>query len=237
MLELSILSLPILGAYFFLSNTGCYKYYHKFLDKQRLIYSTLLWSAYFLLSLFIITLIIDIEIFFSYFSFKQMLIEVYKEVLIIACLLSFVLAHLLPPIINFYNRNRAYEIIADVINKLGNDLHKFLWTAFTNDKLIMISLKDSKVYIGFVDSFPDCDNFNFPYFKLFPLYSGYRSDQNRNLYITTNYFDAYENLKNFDKLGNIEKVIKTDELISVSFFNKELYDQFNYGSNKQISNN
>ncbi|MEM6737091.1 MAG: hypothetical protein AAF620_13580 [Bacteroidota bacterium] len=232
--DLNLLIFPLLGSYFFLSRTNYFKIRQQLLDRQRLIFTILLYALCFLTLSFIVASLI--KEWFPLFSYKILLLIPIKQKWVGTCLLSFILALFSSLVLNlWYKESKSF---VKAVLKYGNDLHKLLLSAFTNRELLMVSLKNNKVYIGFIDYLPKSNDFNFLYFKITPIVSGYRLDTNHSLEITTNYFKAYENYHilsenedfsedAFDNLDKIEVIIKTDELVSASLFNIELYQQFN----------
>lgn len=102
-----------------------------------------------------------------------------------------------------------------------------LWPAMTQDKLVQVTLKDRKVYVGspFVAADPSIDA---RWLKIIPLASGYRDPDSLVYVLTTSYIGLFERLASsgpqdveFD-LRDLAVIVSWDEVLSVRIFNPEL---------------
>jgi len=224
--DLNLLILPILGAYLLISKTHYFRFKQQLLDRQRLIFTTLLYSVYLLVLSFLISSII--KKFLPEFSFLILSNIPIKEKWIGTTTLSFLLGFTSPYLINIFFKDVTSMFKA--IREVGNMFHNLLLSAFLNRDLVMITLTNGKVYIGFIDTLPE---FNFLYFKLTPVFSGYRNSDHK-LELSTNYMEAYQKLidtseiedDSYTDLDNIEIALKTEEVLSSSIFDINLYKQF-----------
>ena len=104
------------------------------------------------------------------------------------------------------NKNEIYSIaLTNPIDKLINN-SAFLKEDKFSEKLIMLTMNDRKVYVGFV--FNDQDIFDRflngqSEFIFCPIYSGYRHKDTQEVIITTDYND--EELENYDDSANCDK--------------------------------
>lgn len=57
-------------------------------------------------------------------------------------------------------------------------------------RLVMVTLSDNKVYVGFVDQLPPAVASKFEYLRILPVWSGYRDGADRRVYRTTSYEKA-----------------------------------------------
>ncbi len=98
--------------------------------------------------------------------------------------------------------------------------------------MLQITLKSSKVYIGYIQNTSINDNFDdTEYFTLFPLLSGYRNKDDQTLRLTTSYFEAYEQIENTTPTTeNLEDqfriLVPRSEVMSMSYFRPDYYENF-----------
>lgn len=80
-------------------------------------------------------------------------------------------------------------------------------------KLIVVTLKSRKTYIGFLTRFPSpISSTQRESFTLFPFLSGFRDQETLEFCINNNYIHFYEALKKFLKPNNIQKYKNTDQI-------------------------
>ncbi|TNE32592.1 hypothetical protein EP342_04810 [bacterium] len=102
-------------------------------------------------------------------------------------------------------------------------------SSYSNSKLIEISLNNDKFYIGWVKELPIPRISN--QIRLIPVFSGYRN-QEKKLIFTTQYLEVYseimtdKNIKSYIEM-DIDLVISVEKVISISYFDEEMYDKFN----------
>lgn len=251
--RLDLMLLPLLGGYVFLITFNLTKYSHKRIEKNRLLYDSLL-VAFILLSIvyildytcikyngyafkigcnqmepvnyyrsYVSTVIQDITIFNSY-GFKQSLF---------AFLIAYPMAILLNKV-KYFNENFSFDY---AVNKYGTEFEKIIWEALGEhqdiDKLLMITTKGGKVYIGHIIKFSE--PIGNAYIKIIPTFSGYRSKEDHNLVITTDYTkiitDAVENGEMAKRLTKIGVVVPMSEIMFISRFDIQVFGQFNPDDN------
>lgn len=166
--RLDIILLPLLGGYFFLITFNYTKFYHKRIEKNRLIYNALVFA-------FVLTGLVYLAdyIFFKfntyYFEFcciKTQPVNYYRNFVslkideiihfskpgfkqsLIVFLISYPLALLLNKI-KYFHKDFSFDY---TLNKWGNEYEKLIWNTLGEsddlDKLLMITTKSNKVYIG-----------------------------------------------------------------------------------------
>ncbi len=120
----------------------------------------------------------------------------------------------------------AYELAVQ------NEFEQMLYASAATVRMLQITLKSGKVYIGYVNetSNPRKTD-NTEYFTLFPLLSGYRNRRTHELVITTNYYDAYRRIFSndipFDDIRiEFKTLIPRLEVSAMAFFDADYYDQF-----------
>ncbi len=214
---------PLAAGYLFLTRSYFFKFIQQRLDKQRLIFETILKGSYIGALALIIRFIIE-------FKWPELIANVYnrfpfKEHYTLTSIASIPIA-LLMISLNLFLDKQKYVIQA--ITKVGNEFELKLKDAFINENLILISLKNNKFYIGWVIKLPIPGISE--YIRIIPAISGFR-DETLQLNFTTHYLSIYAdyvengNILNINQL-NTDLIIKMDEILSVSFFDLEMYEKF-----------
>jgi hypothetical protein len=110
-------------------------------------------------------------------------------------------------------------------------LDRLLYQASLAQHLLSISMKDGKVYIGYIQELPPNPEDRNSYFEILPVQSGYRDKDTREMKLTTFYESAYEQLieSGADEEDWIVflKVLKIDDILSAGRFVPEVYVKFN----------
>ncbi len=117
-----------------------------------------------------------------------------------------------------------------------NDFFEILLSrALTEAKLVSITLKSRKVYIGFVTASFDPANER-KYIVLLPMHSGYREEETLDLVIQTNYAPVYAKIIQEDNrvalagIGDFRLVIPVAEVQSLNLFDPTAYAHFKEGT-------
>ncbi|WP_375577653.1 hypothetical protein ABWH96_11380 [Marivirga tractuosa] len=236
----NLLILPILGAFYFIEVNHYFKVKYSLHDRQRYIYTSFLFAFYLLVPAFLISA--GLKHYFPEFSYWILSKLPIKEKHIGTSLLSFLIglssSHIL-------NKIRSKEkIFKKLVEKYGGDAERLIQECFYQKELLAVSLKNEKVYIGFITEFKaSLDN---TYIALDPVFSGFR-DEERKLILTTDYLEAFETFETFypekekqtsqlqDQAGFSKLLIKKEEIRTFSKFDMDLYMAFNE-SEKQESN-
>lgn len=108
-----------------------------------------------------------------------------------------------------------------------------IWFSLTKkddaDKLLMITTKSNKVYIGYVSKLSEPIGEN--YITILPNFSGFRNKDNLRLEITTKYTDIIEKYVlegREDEIGDkLGVILPVSELLIISKFDNEIFGQFN----------
>jgi hypothetical protein len=142
------------------------------------------------------------------------------------CLLSVLISFFYTKIRNYYiDETKA---IYQAIEKSGSELELLVAYSCSESKLIQLTLKNDKVYIGWAEVLPKPSHC--PYIQLIPLFSGYR-DEKKELVIVTDYSLVYSELIQKGKIKDIQElkmnlVIQSNEIISASRFDFEIFESF-----------
>jgi hypothetical protein len=136
----------------------------------------------------------------------------------------------------FLNRFISYEkAIIHAIKNIGNEFELLLETSWNDPHLIQFTLKNEKVYVGWLKTLPVPGESN--YVSILPVLSGYRESESKRMHLTTQYLDIYALyvqegvVTNIDILTNL--VIKVDEVLTASKFDIEMYDKFQANDKKE----
>ena len=142
-------------------------------------------------------------------------------------ILSVLFAAIIPPVINrFHSEESAAKGTAE---NYGDLIEMMIARAFEQRKLIELSLKNRKSYIGMVRqrSITKRGQSNV---TLVPVASGYRSEDTLELHITTDYAPIIDKMIENDPdpeiLRDFNVVIPRSEVSSVRIFDPEAYQLF-----------
>jgi len=105
-----------------------------------------------------------------------------------------------------------------------NPLEAILTEANLEDSVLMFTLSSRKFYIGRIVKTPAFSNGKIEYLAFIPFSSGYRDKDNLKTITTTNYTGIFADA---DTLMENEKVIPTEKIEDISYFNPDIYDKFN----------
>jgi hypothetical protein len=117
------------------------------------------------------------------------------------------------------------DTIESLIKQDNDGLELMLLESLKSKSFLSFTLTNGKVYIGVVIS-----HFYSPYrndsFQIFPFYSGYRKDD-LSLKLNTDYSEVYnEIIDTPEKLDQFSVTIKVSEIVSCSYFDREIYERF-----------
>ncbi len=211
---------PLVAGYFWITRAHYFKFTQQRLDKQRLIYETVLKGTYLGATVLLIRFLI---IHFCPQLYTWVVERFpYKQPYLITSTSTLVFAFVFVLVGNKIFNERKQLIKA--IHKIGSLLEKILEYAFSNKRLILLTLKSDKVYVGWVTFIPIPGVSK--YIKILPVYSGFRTKE-KEVRFTTNYLSLYKSTSQSPrKTGldwELEKVILMDEILSCSIFNPEFY--------------
>jgi hypothetical protein len=186
--------------------------------------------------LFAITYIIRLFFFYTFPDLFKLFSNIINSFHYHTCLLgtssfSFIFAIIFTLSGNYilrqYFRKLKFKIFVSSIAFLGDELESLLLESLINSKIIQITLKNNKVYVGFIFEVNEPQKAN--YIIVVPLVSGYHDDLTKKLKFTT----PYERVINPDlkkennlPISDFKIVIKKDEILTANFFYPEVYDKF-----------
>lgn len=222
----NLLILPLVAGYFILTRSYFFKFRQQRLDSQRLVFETVL------IAIVVACTTYGVRILVGFIPFFQgMLNWIYdqfpiKTPLLGTSIATIFIAFVFTQLGNLLYRSKEKEFIKRAIKNVGNELERHLEISYTEDRLLQITLSNGKFYIGWVNELPIPSVSN--YIRLLPAISGFRNEHKelvlqRIIWMPINSFWK----KNPDETLNIDIVLGLKDITSVSFFDQELYKQFN----------
>ncbi|OAZ04495.1 hypothetical protein [Flavobacterium succinicans] len=225
-----LLILPLLGGYVFLTFFNFTKYQHGRIETQRLIFHSIIAG----LMLLIFTLYFDNYILKKHLlNFREFLgkLALVNIAGLNFYLLAFFLSPVLAVILNILIPNNMMMRL--VIKIWGDEYEKvYLKSLREKDrtkKLILISLDNNKVYVGYLKRVTK--PLLSQQIDLIPVVSGYRNDVTKKITFTTPYMKTLISLIEKDNGFSIideemKIVLPKDKIISVSRFYPKVYKEF-----------
>lgn len=219
----NILILPLLAGYYMLSYFELTRFSTERLDRQRLVFKSSIYALIILILTFFIRFIVE-QIFPCLVPFLYKYLP-YKTLYLGTSLASFGLTVVFVWICNiFISKDKQAD---RVLKKYGNTFEQMMRVSFKDAKPIQFTLDSGKTYIAFVkETFKVGSN----YIRVIPIMSGYRDSKTMELILTTDYFKVFEKYIENDKaseIGEVDLIITLDNVVSVSYFDSELYNEFN----------
>lgn len=224
------LILPLVAGYYLLTRFYPFKYRQQRLDRQRLIFESILLAVVTSAITFAIKIIIPVN--YIEFIYAQIPIQTPYIGTSIATLLFTVV---FTETVNLFIDKTKY--IKQAIKSVGNEFELIIKSSFVEKKLIQITLSSGKVYVAWVKELPIPSISN--YIRLIPAMSGYRTQEGEVAY-TTHYLTVYSDIIQKGSTINISEldvdlVLSNSEVVSISYFDYEMYEKFNslkVGENK-----
>jgi len=220
--EFNILVIPLLGGYYFLSESYFYKFKYDRVSDQRLIFNSAIAGMLFLLlallSNKLYECICSLEESKSFASYFDLNLE-YLGISILAFTYAFIGVHL-PKF--FINREKWVE---RSVKDYGEKLEVVLLEALKKDTMVSITLKSEKVYVGWSILLDQPDNTK-EYVQIIPVLSGYRNSETKELNFVTEYLSVISSDENQLTEEDFTITIRRDQVVSVNFFDINAYEQF-----------
>ncbi|MEO6903650.1 MAG: hypothetical protein ABI315_10970, partial [Bacteroidia bacterium] len=115
------------------------------------------------------------------------------------------------------------------IKEVGNEFELILKSSFTEGLLLQFTLDNNKFYIAWVKELPIPSISN--YIRIIPAISGYRNNEKELVFISQ-YLSVYAEYIEEGKITDIEElkidlILDLRRIVSVSYFEKEMYNRFN----------
>lgn len=232
----NVLLIPLIGGYYILSNFVFFRYKYQRLSSQRLILNSALvgiivgFVSIFIRLSFEKLLPKQFEYLSSFLSTISFQDQRYLWTMIIGLLLVIILTHLLNLVIGKISRLK-YLPINIAITNYGSELEQMCRDSIVDGFALQVTLKNEKVYVGFVSEAPIPSKTN--YLLFIPLYSGFRDPRTKILELTTSYGPVIDSLiqdELTDKLSIMTIVIKQDEILTMSPHDPDVFSRFSSGA-------
>lgn len=199
--------LPLVAGYYLLTRSYLFKFKQQRLDRQRLIFESILLAVLLAIIAYFFRIISTSLIPAKFLHFHDYL--PLKIPYLGTSLGTIALALMISEIGNKIFDKEKY--IKRAIKLVGNEFELMLKSSFSDGQLMQITLKNEKVYFGWVKELPIPSISN--YIRIIPAISEYRNTE-RETILTTHYLSFYsEYIKN----GRITKIagLKVNLIISI----------------------
>lgn len=228
--KFDLLLLPLLGGYIFLITFTLTKFYHQRIERQRLIFNSLILAFF----------VSIIGLLFDEYVLKCSHLINFRETLgkllpieysgLNQSILIFIISYPLAKLLNLITSNRF--MLNYVVNKWGDEYEKLFWSSLQSkndeDKLLMITTKSNKVYVGYVNRISE--PINNSHITVIPNFSGYRDKETQEFKLTTDYISVLQHFINNDEEDLIDKkmgiLIPKSEIVLVSKFDYNVFNRF-----------
>jgi len=229
-LPANVLILPLLAGYLFLTYWNFTKFNTKRNSGHRLIFHAAAWGLFFLFVALLVTITLEgacppLEKWWKdHISFE------YAGTSVIAFLLG---STIWWPLNKFFFAED--DAAQRTIEKWNDFLEILLSRAGRETKLVSVTLKSRKVYVGLVTRTMD-PMYDRKYIQLLPVKSGYRDATTFKMSLTVDYAAVYAKIIRQDLetikagVGDFEIIIPVSEIQSVNLFNPTAYVTFNPGT-------
>lgn len=222
----NLLLLPLVAGYYIFTKSYFFKFKQQRIDQQRLVFESIILAV----AASIITY--SIRLFYESVASPEFQNIVYRAIPIKSpyagtslCIL--LLSITFTEISNLFLDEKKRIIKA--IKAIGNEFELQLKSSFTENKLLLFTLNNGKIYIAWVKELPIPSVSK--YVRIIPIISGYRDDQ-KNVVFTTHYLSVYGEYIKEGKVQSISElntdvILNSDDIVTVSFFDNEMYKVFN----------
>ena len=192
------------------------RYYHRYLDQQRLIFHSSLGGVGLLFISFVLLGALS-------FMHPRFFADAALEAMFFyACLTSFALSTIVTVGGNLLASNaRKEKLLYRAIQSVGNPLDVFLSESYYAKDLLLITLDNGKVYVGWLLTSPEPQQTE--YIRILPHSSGYR-DAQHHLALTV----AYTDLLQSDLPDSVtpEVLIELTDIMTFAKFDPRAYEVY-----------
>lgn len=233
-MEVNIFLLPLLGGYIFIKKSTWFRYRSIRYNAQELILSSAVAGLIGVSLAFLITTLISFQIPDFYTWWKSNIPFGFLGTALLAFLLL-VASGIVP---NQWMDEE--EQIKKIIREDNDGIELILLRALEDAKLVSITLKSRKVYIGFISQ-----NFFNPWagvksIKVIPVYSGYRDDKDFHIEFTTSYDPVIrytvESAEIDLDINDFQMGIPISEIVTVNIFDPKVHEKFSKPDGSEIFN-
>lgn len=225
---INLLVLPLAAAYYILTRSYFFKFIYQRLDRQKLFFETVIVASFILVFSFLLkTFFYDVALGSECRSLIRNLNPIHRTPYSGTVLASFILSIALTELSNrVLNKKKQ---IYRAIKKIGNEFELTASKSFKDQTLILITLKNEKVYVGWVKELPIPSQSN--YLRIIPALSGYR-DEDKKVVFNSHYLKVYARYIKEGRGQNVKEletdvVIEINEIITISNYDPSLYKELN----------
>lgn len=222
----NVLLLPLLGGYIFITNWNKTRFDARRYTGERLIFHSAIAGVGFLFAAYVITRLMTVWVPQAYSWWNLAIPFPHAGAPLGGFLLG---ATLWWPLNKWkHDRNKGMEV---TIARSNDYLEMLLKRALDETRNIAITMRNGKVYVGFVlRSFDPA--YDRKYLVLLPNISGFRDPRTHELQFTTDYTRVYQELIEAMPLegaaiSDFELVLPVSEMLSASYFDEDVYRRFN----------
>lgn len=222
----NLLLLPLVAGYYIFTKSYFFKFKQQRLDQQRLVFESIILAVAASLITYSVRLVYESvaspefqNIVYNAIPIKSSYTGTSLSILLLSITFT--------EISNLFLDEKKRIIKA--IKAIGNEFELQLESSFTDNKLLLFTLNNGKIYIAWVKELPIPSVSK--YVRIIPIISGYRDDQ-KNVVFTTHYLSVYGEYIKDGKVKSIAElntdvILNSDDIITVSFFDSEMYKVFN----------
>lgn len=219
----NVLLLPLLGGYIFITNWNRTRFNAKRHTGERLLFEAATAGLLFLLVAFVLVHLVTAADPALHDRWAREVPFPYAGTSLLAFLLGAVAWF---PANWFFRRDREAR---RVIQEWGDHLEVLFDRAITENRQVSVTLKSGKVYIRFVlENFDPA--YDRKYITILPTASGYRSEADQELVLTTPYSNVYLRIMESERkdisISDFRVVIPVAEVMSANLFDWDAYDEF-----------
>lgn len=230
-MPLNLLLLPILGGYYILTRSYIFKFTQQRLDKQRLIFTSVMVGVVVGLLAFTVRFICTLFC-PSYLSLIRGFIPLSSPNYLLTSIITFLSAIIFVQFTNlFINKERQ---MSRTIRKVGSEVELLFLYSQEKNKTLLITLDNGQFYVGWVMELPIPSISGSV--RILPLASG-QINANGIYIVCIHYLSFYKKIEKKDlpmsELGG-DLAIQVESIISVSYYEDEL-NQLDFGSVKSMS--
>ncbi len=227
----NLLMLPLVAGYYILTRSFFFKYRQQRLDKQRVIFESILIGALIGMLTYAMSVLMHAYLPNAVIFIKSLIpVQIPYTLAAFFCLL---LAIAFSKCGNKFLDQKKYIRLA--LERHGNELELLLGKSVGNDKLLLFTLTNKKSYVGWVKELPIPSVSN--YVRIIPAISGFRDSQ-MNLVFTNEYLVYYSTRVLGGEVINIKEmdtdiIIDMSDIITACYFDLQMYEEM---SRKQPNN-
>lgn len=223
----NFLILPLIAGYYLLTRSHFFKFKQQRFDTQRLIFETVLLSVIVTIITYVIRAIAE-SIFPSFIATLYKFIPM-QAPYVGTAIFTLLFSILFTETANLFVPKHSEKFVRKAIRRVGNEFERMLESSFTEGVLLQFTLDNNKFYIGWVKQLPIPSVSN--YIRIIPAISGYRNEE-LELVFTSQYLSVYSEYIREGKITDIEQlkidiILNVKNVISVGYFDKEMYNRFN----------